>query len=43
MVDGETMRAPEFTVKLSDKKVNFFYPAGASYQPAVQLDKKNGN
>ena len=40
VVDGETMRAPQFTVKLSDKKVNFFYPAGASYQPAVQLDKK---
>lgn len=31
VVDGEVMRAPEFTVKLSDKKVNFFYPAGADY------------
>ena len=39
VVDGETMRAPEFTVTLSDKKVNFFYPAGASYQPAASLDK----
>lgn len=32
VVDGEVMEAPEFTVKLSDKKMNFFYPAGASYQ-----------
>jgi diacylglycerol kinase family enzyme len=32
VVDGEVMRAPAFTVKLSDKKVNFFYPAQASYQ-----------
>ena len=40
VVDGEVMRAPEFTVTLADKKVNFFYPAGASYQPNVQLDKK---
>lgn len=31
VVDGEVMRAPEFTVKLSDKKVNFFYPAQADY------------
>lgn len=34
VVDGEVMRAPQFTVRLSDKKVNFFYPAGASYRPA---------
>ena len=40
VVDGETMRALAFTVKLSDKKVNFFYPAGASYRPIVRLDKK---
>lgn len=33
VVDGETMRAPEFTVTLSGKRVNFFYPEGASYQP----------
>jgi diacylglycerol kinase family enzyme len=33
VVDGEVMRAPKFTVKLADKKVNFFYPTGASYQP----------
>jgi diacylglycerol kinase family enzyme len=33
VVDGEVMRAPRFTVRLADKKVNFFYPAGASYLP----------
>ena len=33
VVDGETMRAPKFTVTLSGKRVNFFYPEGASYQP----------
>lgn len=31
VVDGEVMHGSEFTVKLSDKKVNFFYPAGAEY------------
>ena len=34
VVDGEVMRAPAFTVRLSDKKVNFFYPEGADYRPA---------
>lgn len=33
VVDGEVMRAKSFTVTLSDRKVNFFYPAGLSYQP----------
>ncbi len=33
VVDGEVMRAPEFTVTLSHRQVNFFYPGGASYQP----------
>lgn len=32
VVDGEVMRDTAFTVRLSEKKVNFFYPAGASYQ-----------
>ena len=32
VVDGEIMRDTAFTVRLSEKKVNFFYPAGASYQ-----------
>ena len=38
VVDGEVMRGKEFVVKLSDKKVNFFYPVGASYrdEPAKQ-------
>ena len=33
VVDGEVMEDTAFTVRLSEKKVNFFYPAGASYQP----------
>ena len=32
VVDGEVMRDREFTMKLSDKKVNFFYPEGLSYE-----------
>lgn len=32
VVDGEVMRDTDFTVKLSEKKINFFYPEGASYQ-----------
>ena len=31
-VDGEIMRDRSFTVKLSDKKVNFFYPGDLSYE-----------
>lgn len=34
VVDGEVMRDTAFTVRLSEKKVNFFYPAGACYRPA---------
>lgn len=34
VVDGEVMRDTAFTVRLSEKKVNFFYPAGAKYGPA---------
>ena len=30
-VDGEIMRGREFTIRLSDKKVNFFYPGDLSY------------
>lgn len=33
VVDGEVLRGREFTVRLSGKKVNFFYPEGASYLP----------
>ena len=36
VVDGEVMRDTSFTVRLSDKKINFFYPAGSSYAPAFQ-------
>ena len=32
VVDGEVMRDKSFTVRLSEKKVNFFYPAAASYR-----------
>ena len=35
VVDGEVMRDTSFTVRLSEKKVNFFYPAGASYRVEV--------
>ena len=31
-VDGEIMRDHEFTVRLSEKKVNFFYPGDLSYE-----------
>ena len=34
VVDGEVMEDTAFTVRLSEKKVNFFYPAGTSYRPA---------
>lgn len=33
VVDGEPLRAREMTIRLSDKKVNFFYPAGLTYEP----------
>ena len=31
VVDGEAMRGREFSIRLSEKKVNFFYPAGVKY------------
>ena len=31
VVDGEVMEDTSFTVRLSEKKVNFFYPAGAGW------------
>ena len=33
VVDGEAVRARELRIGLSDKKINFFYPAGLSYEP----------
>ncbi len=33
VVDGEALRARELTIGLSEKKVNFFYPAGLDYRP----------
>lgn len=35
VVDGEVMRDKSFTVRLSEKKVNFFYPQGVDYRPIV--------
>ena len=32
-VDGERVEGREISIALSDKKVGFFYPAGASWQP----------
>ena len=31
LVDGEVIPGREFTVRLSEKKINFFYPARADY------------
>ena len=31
VVDGEPVRGKELVIRLSDKKVNFFYPAGCGY------------
>lgn len=33
VVDGEVLRGPAFTVRLSEKKVNFFYPPSVDYRP----------
>lgn len=32
VVDGEVMRDTRFTIRLSEKKINFFYPAGAEFR-----------
>lgn len=37
VVDGEVMRAKSFTVSLSDKKLNFFWPARLSYRLEKEL------
>lgn len=37
VVDGEVLRDRQFTIRLWEKKLPFFYPAGASYQPAGQF------
>ena len=31
VVDGEVMRAEEFCIRLSEKKINFFYPSTVNY------------
>lgn len=35
-LDGERIDAKELDISLSEKKVNFFFPQGASWSPAVQ-------
>lgn len=34
VVDGETVKSKEFTIKLSEKKINFFYPEYLDYRIA---------
>ena len=34
-VDGEILRSCELNIRRSDKKMNFFYPAGLNYEPKV--------
>jgi len=42
VVDGEVLFNTTFTVRLSEKKVNFFYPPGASYCPeSLALREEN--
>lgn len=36
VVDGEVLREARYHIRLSDKKVNFFYPQGLSYQPRME-------
>ena len=43
VVDGEVMRDTRFTIRLSEKKVNFFYPAGASYRVSAGGPDRAGN
>lgn len=35
VIDGETIRSREISIRRSDKKVHFFYPAGLSYAPPI--------
>ena len=34
-VDGEILRSHELIIRRSDKKMNFFYPAGLDYEPKI--------
>lgn len=38
VVDGEVMRDTRFTVRLSGKKVNFFYPEGACWSENAEIN-----
>ena len=41
VVDGEVLRDTQFTLRLSEKKVNFFYPSGANYRSSLALRRSN--
>lgn len=43
VVDGEVMRDTSFTVRLSEKKVNFFYPAGAGLHTPLPSPQRRGS
>ena len=40
VVDGEELRGMDFTVRLSEKKLNFFYPKGLSWRESSQSANK---
>ncbi len=39
VADGEVFRAGEMTIRLSEKKLNFFWPKGVSYRPENLSDQ----
>lgn len=41
VVDGEQMRGREFEIFLSEKKVNFFYPATSSYEVRGEREEES--
>lgn len=40
VVDGEELRGTHFDIRLSEKKVNFFYPASSSYSREEKTQEK---
>ena len=40
VVDGEAMWGKEFLVRISEKKVNFFYPSSASYRTGLETTRQ---
>lgn len=41
VVDGEVLTGRRFVIRLSEKKVNFFYPAGADYGVKISTPAKS--